>query len=143
MPTRRHPRAPNLGSSKPHEMLVRRLIESDGRICRNGFARAVRALIDEIGSELDEMDLSSFLPDAYMIDHENKAIVIYEVEVTSYLSPHKLDCYAWFWFCWDSEDEHEWRPRLFVVDRYFHKNELDLCDLYLNRLVGNQRGAFA
>ncbi|GAA4015434.1 hypothetical protein GCM10022280_12720 [Sphingomonas swuensis] len=97
-----------------HEAAIKRLVESDSRMCRNGFKRVVRDLWDELGGDPDEMETLSFLPDAFLVDRERRELLLYEVEDTSALKPAKKALYGAFWFAWDSEDLHDWLPRLFV-----------------------------
>jgi hypothetical protein len=133
MPTRRDPRAACRPNDTPslHERLIRSLIESDPRMCRNGFWRAHRELTDELGFGLDDFPPDRpFLPDAYLFDRDNQEILLFEVEVSCPLTAQKIAAYGWFWFEWDGEGSTDWLPRLFVVDRYGHRNELNMAELY-------------
>lgn len=132
MPTKRDPRAPCRPTDTPslHERLLRNLVDSDPRMCRNGFWRTHKALIDELGLDEDEFPQRAFLPDAYLFDREHQEIFLFEVEVSCPLTVRKQCDYGWLWFAWDGEGETDWTPRLFVIDRYGHQNELDMCKLY-------------
>jgi hypothetical protein len=132
MPTKRDPRAPCRPNDPPslHERLIRDLIASDLRMARNGFWRKHRALVEKLGMDQDEFIARPFLPDAYLFDHDNQEILLFEVEISCPLSDLKKHNYGWLWFCWESEGAHDWLPRLFVIDRYGHRNELDMSELY-------------
>jgi hypothetical protein len=137
MPTKRHPRNPceQLGGKVTlHERLIRDIVEADPRMMRRGFWRDVRALIEELGLDADELCAREFLPDAYLIDPTRQEINMVEVEVSCPLSDKKKQDYAWMWFCWESEDT-DWMPRLFVVDRYGNSNEMDLKAMYFSEIA--------
>jgi hypothetical protein len=134
MATVRDPRAECANETK-HELLIRQLIGSDARMARNGFWKALRDLLDELKLRPEEFPSREFLPDAYLIDREAKEVRLYEVEVTCPLSSLKLADYGWLWFCFDCEEHLEWEPRLFVVDRYGHQNEIAMGQLYLNNVL--------
>lgn len=129
MPTKRPPRAPCRPDDPPslHERLIRDLLASDERICRNGFWRAVAALATELDEEITATRQHfGFLPDAYVLDRQECEIVIYEVEVRGTLSPDKLTLLGRFWDWWDASGEHDWLPRLILVNRFGHQNEIEL-----------------
>lgn len=139
MPTVRDKRAPKFykdGEVTRHELAIRMLVNSHPDMCRNGFAKAVRELwielhADEDPDECTEPVRHPFLPDAYRIDREAQEILVYEVEDTCPISPEKLLRLAYWWFQWDADDEHEWLPRVFVVDRYGNVGtEIDLMAAY-------------
>jgi hypothetical protein len=143
MPTRRHPRKSiprRDGVVTEHERIVRALVEADPRICRRRFWPSLEALLIEIGLDPLDFDARHFMPDCYMIDREQKHVNIIEVEVTCPLSAKKRQDYAWMWFCWESE-ETEWEPRLFVVDRYGHGNELSLQEMYYGEIAVDAKAA--
>jgi hypothetical protein len=128
MPTKRHPRAPSKGKFTLHERIIQALIDADQRMCRNGFWQSVGEIVN--AAKLDEdLVCREFRPDAYLIDHERQHINIVEVEVSCPLSDKKKDDYTWWWFLWEAECT-DWEPRLFVVDRYGHGNELSLRNMY-------------
>lgn len=93
-----------------------------------GFQQALRALRDEIGAEDDIPP--SFRPDAYRINRDTRDIEIFEVEVSCVLSPAKIAQLGDWWFDWDSEGRHDWLPVLILVDRYGHRNHVDLHHAY-------------
>jgi len=118
------------------------LVNGDRDIHRNGFRAAIRDLVAELDGD-EGCFVDGFLPDAYKIDREAQEIIIYEVEDSHPIPPHKLDRYAWFWFCWDAEGAHEWLPRLFTVDRYGRlTGEINLCAAYY-AFLDNHRPAFS
>lgn len=129
VPTRRPPRAPCRPSDPPslHERLIRGLLDGNPNVCRNGFWEAVSKLAAELGEDgpLDRARYG-FLPDAYLIDRENCEIVLYEVEVTGRLTDCKLRNLGNFWAWWDGSGEHDWLPRLILVDRFGNHNEIGL-----------------
>ena len=126
MPTRRHPRAP-CQSDTPHELAIRRLIDSHQDLCRNGFWEAIKQLCDELGEDDVPTKLGfRFQPDAYRIDRQASEILLYEVEVTSLVTPDKMKLIAAFWEWWEASGDHDWMPRLFLVNRYGHQGEVDL-----------------
>lgn len=131
MPTKRDPRAPCRPDdpASPHEQLIRDLVTSDTRMCRNGFWRAVTALAEELGEEgVFNRVTFGFLPDAYLIDRDECEILMFEVEHYGRLSEAKLRDLGAFWDWWDGSGEHDWLPRLFLVDRFGNRNELDLAE---------------
>jgi hypothetical protein len=99
-------------------------------MCRNGFWRQHKALVEDLGLDQEEFPANAFLPDAYLFDHEAQEIRLFEVEISCPLTPAKMDAYGWLYFCWESEGSVDWLPRLFVVDRYGHRNELSMSELY-------------
>jgi hypothetical protein len=114
-----------------HELGIRVLLASDDEIHRNGFARSVRALAEEIDADIDELAPGRFLPDAYKIDRAAEQLLLYEVVDTNPLSTTKLEALAWFWFQWDADDFHDWLPRLFIVNRHGKvTEEINLCAAY-------------
>jgi len=129
MPTVRGPRTPNIQKvTTPHELVIRSLIDSHPDMCRNGFRRAMRNLWSELG-DIDEMLPIDFVPDAYRIDREAEEILIYEVEFSHPVTEHKLRQYGMLWFDWDAEGQHEWLPRLFIIDR-LGQREIPMRELY-------------
>ena len=121
MPNRRPPRAAFVrsdGSATAHELAIRRLLAGDVRIHRYGFTQAVDALVDNLGCEGDCRVRRRFVPDAYRIDHEKQTIDLFEVEVTHRVPDAKMRQLADWWEAWDGEGEHDWLPRLFLVDRF-------------------------
>ncbi len=62
-------------------------------------------------------------PDAFVIDTENREVIVYEVEVTHQVSTARALQYAdLFWVI----DEEYWLVRLIVVDRFEHEAEVDV-----------------
>ncbi len=132
MPRNRDLRKPCIrkdGKTTLHETLIRKLIDSDERMCRYGFSRTVAALFEREDIYPDNVPLGEFVPDAYLLDEAAREIRIYEVEVTNALSDQKIASLGMFWFYMDCETT-EWVPRLFVVDRYGVTTELDMLKCY-------------
>ena len=137
MVTKRPSRAPvqrSDGTTTRHELVIRMLVNSHPAMQRNGFSRSVKDLLISLGADADYRDdfpPCRFVPDAYRIDHEAQDILIYEVEDTNPISPRKLEELAEYWFWWESEGQHDWMPRLFVVDRYgASRLEIDLQQVW-------------
>jgi len=95
-----------------------------------GFETAMHALHKEAcGRSFGEMASPGFRPDAFRINRETSEIELYEVEITSALTDRKVIDMGMFWFEWDCED-CPWIPVLIVVDRYGHRNRIDLMHAY-------------
>ncbi|WP_324807258.1 hypothetical protein SH584_11590 [Sphingomonas sp. LY29] len=142
MPRNRDLRKPCVrsdGKVTRHEELIRELIDSDPRMCRNGFARSMKPLFEREGIYPENVPLGEFIPDAYLLDEEAKEIRIYEVEVTNALSNFKIQSLGMFWFYMDCEMT-KWMPRLYVVDRYGAMTELCMLKCYRQVLAHHAPG---
>lgn len=95
-----------------------------------GFPAAQRNLWLEMGGDEEEIPRSDFRPDAYLIDHVAKEVVLFEVEITSFMTERKCAQLGYYWFEWDAEDAHDWLPVLITVDRHGARTRHDLCDFY-------------
>jgi hypothetical protein len=78
-----------------HQRLVGAILDESPGAKTKGFFRHLRFLLDD--EDIDEkwndgIDIS-VVPDAYVIDRELNAVVIYEVEITNPLSPEKMARY--------------------------------------------------
>jgi hypothetical protein len=134
MPTKRHPRQPSDGKLTLHELAIRSLVESDPRICRNGFTPAIRAAAEEAAREWYDEDTVpvDIRPDAYLIDRETKTITLFEVGDWRLATHDKEARLGWFWFWWDSYAP-EWTLRCFAINRFGRfTHEMDLCGFYLD-----------
>jgi hypothetical protein len=104
---------------------------SDKRMQTNGFAKAIRKYVrdeDDPDNEPNaEIDVH-FRPDAYVVDINNQAITVYEVEDTNALSVQKIRDLTHFWFVLDS---YSWDFRVVVTDRYgLNQRELNMQAYY-------------
>ena len=118
--TNRGPRQPSIrrdGKVTPHEAVIRALVESDPRICRNGFANAVRDLWIEVGEDEDDMPRLDIVPDAYLINHAAREVILYEVENYRLMTHDKEARLAGFWFSWDCADA-DWSVRCLAFNRF-------------------------
>lgn len=95
-----------------------------------GFAAEQTALWLRIGGDLEEAPRATFRPDAYLIDEEAKELLLFEVEVTSFLSDTKCAALGYYWFEWDADDSHDWLPVLITVDRHGTRAQQSLSDFY-------------
>lgn len=77
-----------------------------------------------------EMRQDRVIPDAFEVDEDNETIVAYEVEVGGRMSVDKMHRYANLWWVLD---EYEWTLRLVIVDRFGHRNDVDLCEWSLQQ----------
>jgi hypothetical protein len=129
-----HPSANSKGTkmsgkiSPRHDALVQQVLAEVPGSAINDLPAALRALADEIGDP--GLARIYFRPDAYRINRETQELELYEVEVTSPITRGKVRQLGDLWFDWDSEGDHDWLPVLFIVDRYGHRNRVDLEDAY-------------
>ncbi len=63
------------------------------------------------------------VPDAHRIDEEERTVEVHEVEVTHSMSENKLERYLRLYW---ALDEHDWELRVFVVNRFGQRSELDM-----------------
>lgn len=122
---------PNI-HTETHRQLIAAILEDYPGAQAKGFNQALRKLLASY--DLDEsdamlLDSPHFRPDAYRINADKKRIEVFEVEVTSLLTPTKIVDLGMWWFYWDCEME-EWEPVLILVDRYGHRQEIDLRHAY-------------
>lgn len=134
MPTKRGPREPSGGKLTLHEIAIRELLESDPRICRNGFTRTVKGLVSHEWDDDDPMPLD-IRPDAYLIDADQKELTLFEVGDWRLATHDKERRLGWFWFWWDSYCP-EWTVRCFAINRFGRlTHEMDLGGFYLDSLA--------
>lgn len=116
--------------SELHQNLIGEILRDFPDASTADFHGALRRLREEIGAD-EQPDIErAFRPDAYRFDREGECIEIYEVEITCELSDVKIDRLGAWWFDWDCEDCHDWLPVLITVDRYGHRNRVDLMHAY-------------
>jgi hypothetical protein len=112
-----------------HQRYIGEILAEFPDAATTGFPAAMRALREEVDAEPCELD-SCIRPDAFRLDRDGEWIEIYEVEVYSMLSERKITELGEWWFDWDSEDGSEWLPVLILIDRYGHRNRVDLRHAY-------------
>jgi len=85
---------------KIHEKLVRQLMGGNSKIRKHGWRKAIKEalLSDEdsdftVGDDLEKVS-EKLVPDAYLIESQKRILTMYEVEVTSGLTPYKLKAYC-------------------------------------------------
>lgn len=84
-----------------------------------GFAADMRKLLTELEGENIEDDWKTlrprFIPDAYLINHQDEEVLIVEVEDTHPLTSEKLTrLINFYWWL----DGLSWKFRVFTTDRY-------------------------
>lgn len=119
----------NNTATETHKQLIGLICERFPGAQTKGFKAAYRQHEARLGVEEPSDHLVGFIPDAYRINAEQKAIEIFEVEVSSYLSQNKVALLGHLWFAWDSED-NGWTPVLYLVDRYGTLRQINLEDAY-------------
>jgi hypothetical protein len=130
------PREPKGGKESLHERVIRQLIASDPRMCRNGFARAIEDLWAEIGGEPDELPPIHFMPDAYLIDRDLKELVLFEVGDWRLATQAKEAALGQFWLMWDSCVPDGWAVGCIALDRFgMFSHEMDLCSFFVGTLA--------
>lgn len=130
------PREAKPGKVSLHELAIRQLVESDPRMCRNGFAGAISDLWREIGGEADEVPPTDFIPDAYLIDRDLKQLVLFEVGDWRLATHAKEAALGQFWFMWDSCAPNDWALGCLALDRFgMVTHEMDLCKFFVGTLA--------
>lgn len=96
----------------------------------DGFPAALRALRGRLGCEDEDFPAIHFRPDAFRLNEEAREIEIYEVEITHPVPANKLTHLGEWWAAWDAEDEHDWLPVLYTVNRDGVRTRRDLAVAY-------------
>jgi len=97
------------------------LLNTDPRMQLKGFAQQLcKAISCDCGAgeaqDLRELIAGNrIIPDACLIDREQRAVYLFEIEDTHPLKPEKLRKLSAIWFRLDCLD---WELRVFLVDRY-------------------------
>lgn len=77
----------------------------------------------------------NFVPDAYIVDHEAKEIILFEVGDWRLATHDKEARLGDFWFWWDAAAP-DWTVRCFAVNRFGRfTHEMDLSGFYLDLLA--------
>jgi hypothetical protein len=110
-----------------HDLAIIKLARDHKGFETKGFAKAMRAIPD-VGDdpELSPENLPRMIPDGYVIDHENRAVIVFEVEDTHPMNREKLSKYWWLWWVLD---EYFWSLVVVVCDRYGRGGAIDLYEL--------------
>ena len=96
-----------------HERIIRQLLMENSKVRKYGWRKAIREALlsdeesdfsivrdEDTGEVIDDMKegigglSSKLVPDAYRIESNQKILTMYEVEVTSGLTPYKLKAYC-------------------------------------------------
>lgn len=104
-------------SNSPHQELIDLLVAQDLRVKTKGFRRHVLAVSETFRHCVQDGCVCSTtpVPDAFLIDEEQKTIWVFEVEVSNGLSVENLERYrALFW----TVDGDYWQLQIVVVDKY-------------------------
>ena len=111
-----------------HRELIDAVLRDFPGAATTGLPAALRELVATLpipDSAVDALTSPRFIPDAFRLNPEGARIEIYEVEISSPLTPTKIFALGSFWAEWDDESV-DWAPVLILVDRYGHRNEVDL-----------------
>jgi hypothetical protein len=134
MPSNRGLRQPSSGKVTLHELAIRRLVEIDPRICRNGFTQAIKELIRGEWDDEDPIP-TDIRPDAYLIDRDAKELILFEVGDWRLATHDKEYRLGMFWFWWDTYAP-DWEVRCFAINRFGRfTHEMSLCGFYLDTLA--------
>ena len=94
--------------------IVAALMKKDARIKKAGFAKALRALCDY---QYFANAVKGIIPDAYLLDHDERVVVMYEVADTHPIRAAKADRIAELS---DELDDIYWSLRVVVIDYTGH-----------------------
>jgi hypothetical protein len=106
-------------SETASKRIVDGLIRKDARVRKSGFTKAVSALSD---SSYFAAAAKGIVPDAYLLDHDERVVVMYEVVDTHPIRPKKADRIAELS---DELDDIYWTLRVIVLDYTGHT----VCDV--------------
>lgn len=112
------------------QIIVDLLMEKDKRIKRKGFNKAILAAFAK-DTEVCREDVDYLkkylgrIPDAYLIDEENKTVIWYEVEDTHRLTNNKIyDLYHIHF----ALDYCFWEMEVVLIDRYGNSHDLGIFE---------------
>jgi hypothetical protein len=97
-----------------------------GPIGRRWFGRTLLRQVEDL-----ELERVGIIPDAFIICPDEMLAVAFECEVATRLDELRLSRYARLWFHLDCAGWDLW---LVEVDRHGRHRDIDLCDLWYERL---------
>lgn len=93
--------------------IIAALQAADRRVSSGGFAKAIAAAVSPLCRELAR----GIIPDGYLIDEDERQVVLYEVADTHPIRPAKADKIA---DLYDELEQEEWTLRVVVLDYTSH-----------------------
>lgn len=117
----------------PHNAVVSTILAQHPTARKRGFKKAVleavrqdaieHGYLDEVVDQFSGSNSVRIVPDAYLIDSQEKTVVFFEVEDNSRLTPEKLHEYANTALCLDGI---QWELVLVSFDIYLNGRVIDL-----------------
>lgn len=126
-----------------HEQALQSILERFPTAKRRGFWADARALWDELfkandGSAGDpDFPKMHWIPDAHMIDHDRRKLVIFEVEDRWAIPRYKRAEMGEFWEVWEwMSFEGDWLPEFHIVNRFGAiTHQLEGSDLFVEAMM--------
>lgn len=113
-----------------HEIAVAAILQDHPEAKTHGMLKALRVAV----GPLRENDFRGYgvIPDAFVVDHEKKLLVAFEVEGAYPLNDRKMEIYCDLWWTLDGIG---WDFLLVTVDRWGNRTSVDMGDFAIAKVV--------